>query len=198
MGETDRYYYQKLYEVAAAISSAGTPDKVLGSLVENVAKALKAKGCSIMLLTPDRKSLIHSVSYGLSNEFIERGPRSVEKSLPETVVGKGRVAVVQDVNAEPSRVHYPDAAKKEGIISILAVPITLRDDIIGEMRIYTSEAHHFSDNDIYFAKAVANLGAIALENARLYESSQKAYEALSGDFMSFRWTRGGPTGYRRP
>lgn len=191
MRAAERNYYHDLYEVAAAISSAGTPDKVLNSIVENVARAMKAKGCSIMLLTPDRKALIHTVSYGLSDAFIEQGPRSVEKSLPETIVGKGRVAIVSDVAAESSRVQYPDAARKEGIVSILAVPITLRDDIIGELRVYTAESRHFGDDDIYFVRAVANLGAIALENARFYESSQKAYEALSGNFLNFGFTRGG-------
>ncbi|MFH1639891.1 MAG: GAF domain-containing protein [Chloroflexota bacterium] len=195
MREAERNYFRDLYEVAAAINSAGTSDSVLKSIVANVAKALKAKGSSIMLLTPDKKSLIHSISYGLSEAFTDSGPRSVEKSLPETVVGKGKEAIVYDVATEGNRVQFPELAKKEGIVSILAVPMRLRDDIIGQLRVYTAEPRHFSDNDRYFVQAVANLGAIALENARLVESSQNAYEALTRDFLSFRFTRGGPTRY---
>lgn len=195
MRADERNYFRDLYEVAAAISSAGTPERVLKSIVENVTKWLKAKGSSIMLLTPDKKSLIHSISYGLSEAFTAAGPRSVEKSLPETVVGKGRVAIVHDVATEGNRVQFPELAKKEGIVSILAVPMRLRDDIIGQLRVYTGEPRHFSDDDIDFVQAVANLGAIALENARLYEASQKAYEALTGDFLSFRFSRGGEARY---
>ncbi len=186
MREAERNYYQELYKVAAAINSAGTTESVLKSVVEEVTKALNAKGSSIMLLTLDRKSLIHSISYGLSEAFIDKGPRSVEKSLPEVVAGKGRVAVVHDVVAEGSRVNFPETARQEGIVSILAVPVRLRDDIIGQLRVYTGEPRHFSDDDIYFVQAVANLGAIALENARLYEASQKAYKALTQDFLTLR------------
>ena len=146
-----------------------------------------------MLLTPDKKSMIHSISYGLSNTFIERGPRSVEKSLPEIMVGS--VAIVEDVAAEVNRVHYPEQAKEEGIVSILAVPMMLRDNMIGELRVYTDERRHFIDDDVYFAKAAANLGAIALDNARLHESIEKAYAGLQKDFISFRFGRGRPSTY---
>ena len=191
MGETERNYYHDLYELAADMNSALDRDYILNSIVKNVTRAMKAKGCSIMLLTPDRKSMIHSISYGLSNTFIDRGPRSVEKSLPEIMVGS--VAIVEDVAAEGNRVHYPEQAKEEGIVSILAVPMMLRDNIIGELRVYTGERRHFTEDDVYFAKAAANLGAIALDNARLHESIEKAYEGLQKDFISFRFGRGRPS-----
>ena len=193
MKETERNYFHELYEVAAAINSALEPDNVLRSIVENVTKALKAKGCSIMLLTPDKKFLIHTVSYGLSNTFIDKGPRAVEKSLPEIMVGS--VAIIQNVSTEGSRVHYPEQAKEEGIVSILAVPMMLKDSIIGELRVYTAEQRTFTEDDVYFAKAVTNLGAISLDNARLHESIEKAYEGLQRDFISFRFARGRPTSY---
>ncbi len=138
MKKSEHNYFHDLYEIAIAINSAGSVPGVLHSVVENTAKAMKAKGCSIMLLSPDRKSLVHTISYGLSDAFIKMGPRLVNRSLPETVAGKGEVSVVHDINEESQRVHYPDAAKKEGIVSILAVPMKLKDNIIGELRVYTS------------------------------------------------------------
>ncbi len=189
MNVQERNYYHELYEIAAEINAAGTTDKVLQSIVQGVCQTMKAKGCSLLLLSQDKKSLIHTISHGLSPAFTEAGPRSVEKSLPETVVGKGRVAIVYDIAREKDRVQYPEQAMKEGLVSILAVPVRLRDDIIGQLRIYTGEPRHFSDDDIYFVQAVANLGAIAMDNTRLYESCQKAYDALTRDFLSFRFTR---------
>ena len=189
MNVNERNYYHQLYEVTAEIISGDSTAKVLQSIVQGICQAMKLKGCSILLLTPDKKSLVHSVSYGLSAAFTEAGPRSVGNSLPETVVGKGKVATIYNLANEKDRVSYPEVALKEGIVSILAVPMRLRDDIIGQMRAYTDEPRHFSDDDIYFIQAVANLGAIAMENARLYESSQKVYQALTNDFMSFRFNR---------
>jgi signal transduction protein with GAF and PtsI domain len=186
-------YYHDLYELAADMNSALDRDHILHSIVQNVTRAMKAKGCSIMLITPDRKSIVHTISHGLSDSFIDKGPRQVEKSLPEILVGS--VAIIEEVAAEGSRVHYPEAATEEGIVSILAVPMTLRDNIIGELRVYTAERRHFSEDDVYFAKAAANLGAIALDNAQLHASIEKAYEGLQQDFISFRFGRGRPATY---
>ena len=62
MGEIERNYYHDLYELAADMNSALDREHILNSIVENVTRTMKAKGCSIMLLTPDKKFLVHSVS----------------------------------------------------------------------------------------------------------------------------------------
>jgi signal transduction protein with GAF and PtsI domain len=165
-------YFHELYRVALAINSPIKVRGVLRSIVRSTTTAMNVKGCSIMLFTPDKKSLVHKISYGLSKTFVNKGPRLVRKSLPETVKGKGTVAIVHDVNQEKQRVQYPEAAVKEGIVSILAVPMKLRRKIVGELRIYSTEKRDFSEDDIFFVQAVANLGALAIDNARLYEVAE--------------------------
>jgi transcriptional regulator with GAF, ATPase, and Fis domain len=186
MKENKRDYCHDIYEIAIEINSVGTVQGILHSVVERVTKALEAKGCSILLLSPNKKSLVHSISYGLSDAFIGIGPRTVEKSLPETVSGKGNVAIIHDINEESSRVQYPDAAKKEGIVSILAVPMTLKGNVIGQLRVYTAERRDFSEDDVFFVRAVADLGALALDNAQLHENIEKAYRNLSTNMATFK------------
>lgn len=183
MKKTEESYYHSLYEVAAVLNSARTPEAVLYSIVENVAKAVGAKGCSLMLLTPDRKLLHHTADYGLSAQYLEKGPVSADKSISAALEGKP-VAVLDAT--EDDRIQYRKQAKKEGIASILSAPVMLRDEVIGVIRVYTAEPRHFTTDDIYFVGAVANLGAIALENAKLYESIHKDYEALRRDILEWR------------
>ena len=189
MGNIEERYYHRLYEIAAEINSVNSGDKVLQFTVESICRTMEAKGCSLMFLTGDRKSLVHSVSCGLSRDFTDVGPRSVEKSLPETLVGKGKIATVYEIASEKDRVQFPERAIREGLVSILAVPVKLRDDIIGQLRVYTSQPRNFTEDDKFFVQAVANLAAIALENIKLLESSQKAYDALTNDFIGYRFTR---------
>jgi GAF domain-containing protein len=189
MNVRERNFYHALYELAAEITSADSSEKILQSIVEGVCKTIKGKGASILLLAQDRKSLIHSIAYGLSQEFIEAGPRSLEKSLPETLVGKGQVATVYNIAQEKDRVQYPDIAIRDGLVSILAVPMKVRGDIIGELRLYTGEPTIFRDEDVYFVQAMANLGAIALDNRRLFDSRQRAYDSLSNDYINYRFSR---------
>jgi GAF domain-containing protein len=62
----------------------------------------------------------------------------------------------------------------------------LKEGIVGVMRVYTEQPREFSDDDIYFLCAAANLGAIALENARMYEATQKDYEEFRLDMLECR------------
>ena len=183
MGKTENDYYQSLYEVAAALNSAHTPESVLRSIVEMTAQAMEAKGCSLMLLTPDRKLLLHTVAYGLSDWYVRKGPVSADKSISDALEGKP-VAVLDAT--EDERIQYREQAKKEGIASILSAPMMLREEIIGVIRIYTAEPCHFTMDDMYFVGVVANLGAIALENARLYDAVQKDYEAFRLEMLEWR------------
>lgn len=183
MGNYKETYYSSLYELAATLNSARTPESILQSVVEGVAKAMGAKGCSLMLLSPDKKVLLHTVAYGLSDWYVRKGPVSADKSISEAL--KGKPIAVFDAT-EDHRIQYREQAKKEGIASILSVPMTLREDIIGVIRVYTAERHQFTMDDIYFVGGVANLGAIALENARLYEAVQKDYETFRQDMLEWR------------
>jgi len=176
-------FYESLYQAASVLNSARAPEAVLRSLVESVAKATGAKACSLMLLTPDRKILLHTVAHGLSDWYLRKGPIKADKSISEALEGKP-VRVLNVIGDE--RVMYQEQAKKEGIASILSVPMMLREEVIGVVRVYTAKPYHFSDDEIYFVEAVANLGAIALENARLYDSVQKDYDAFRLEMLQWR------------
>ena len=183
MNGTEKNYYQSLYEVASVLNSEHAPEAILLAIVERVAKATGAKACSLMLLTPDRKVLLHTVAYGLSDWYLRKGPIIADKSIAEALKGKP-VAVLNA--AADERVMYREQAKKEGIVSILSVPVRLRGAVVGVLRVYTSQPYRFTKEDFYFVEAVANFGAIALENARLYETLQKDYEAFRQDMLQWR------------
>jgi len=156
-----------LFEVAKRISSSLSANEVLESIVESTAHAAKVKGCAFLLLSPDRKQLMHTATYGLSDWYVKKGPLSPEKSLPRALVGEP----VQVLNAaEDKNVQYRWHQKKEGIASILAVPVILDNEVIGVMRIYTAEPRQFSEAEISFVEGAASLGALALQKAKLHET----------------------------
>lgn len=183
MDEREQRYYHSLYEVAAALNSARNPEDVLNAIVQNAAEASGAKGCALMLLSPDKSLLLHTAAYGLSDRYVRKGPVSADKSIAQALEGCP-VAVLNAVDDD--RIQYQKQARDEGIASILSVPVLLRGEAIGVMRVYTAQPRHFTDADMYFVGAVANLGAIALENARLYDSAKKDYEELRLDLAEWR------------
>ena len=183
MKQSETTYYQSLYQLVTILNSARSPDDILHSIVEGVAKAMGAKACSLMLLTPDEKVLLHTAAYGLSDWFVRKGPVSADKSMSETL--KGKPVTVLDATTD-DRVEYRKQVKQEGIASILSVPVNLREEVVGVMRIYTSEPRRFTDADISFATAAADFGAIALESTRFYETLQKDYDTLRQEIRQRR------------
>ncbi|MCJ7575721.1 MAG: HAMP domain-containing histidine kinase [Dehalococcoidia bacterium] len=166
MANKTQRYYRSLYEIAAAVNSVRIPEGVLDSMAKTVSEALEAKGCSIMLLSADRKVLLHTAAYGLSDWYVRKGPVSADKSISLALEGKP-VAILNA--AEDERVQYREQAKQEGIASMLSAPMLFKGDVVGVIRVYTAKQHYFTRSEMYFVQEVANLGTIALERARELE-----------------------------
>jgi len=173
-----RYRYDIIYEIVKEITSSLAPDEVLDSIVRSVTEATGAKGCSLMLLTPDKKELIHNVSYGLSEWYLKKGPVRADAIIKEVLTGKP--LAIPAVTTDP-RIQYKEQASREGIASMLSIPLMPEGEVLGIMRVYTSEKHQFSPEEIDFLGYLANLGAIALEKAIVHETLGKDLEQRSAE-----------------
>ena len=142
MANRKEKYYRSLYEIAAVVNSARTPESVHDAIAKTVSEALNAKGCSVMLLSPDQKVLLHSAAYGLSDWYVHKGPVSADRSISEALRGKP-VAILDAT--EDERVQYRPQAKQEGIASMLSAPILLKGEVIGVIRVYTAKEHYLKD-----------------------------------------------------
>lgn len=174
------YYSSALYEVARSINSSLDLSQVLELLAKSTAKATKSKACSLRLLSPDKTLLTMGGAYGLSQGYLRKGNVEVEKSKIDQEALLGKTAIIPDATNDP-RFQYPEEAKSESIRSILVVPLMLRENPIGVMRLYTEEVHEFSNEEIGFVTAIANLGAIAIENAKLYQALKEELGDLAED-----------------
>lgn len=172
MRNTQDSYSRALIEIAKVANSIQPLKKTLKAITKNAAKAMKAEGCSILLLNSHREYLSHISAYGLSDLFLRKGSVRADQSLPEVLEGK--VVAIKDALRD-ERIQYPEIARKEKITSILGAPITQQGEVIGEIRVYTHKPRHFSGIDKSFLLAVANISALVLENPQ-------AHTALKTDF----------------
>lgn len=167
--------YDTLLKVTRAISHSKDPEEVVLITVESITRALDVKGCTVFLLNRKTDELEVAASFGLSDEYINKGPvnalRSIAVSLEE-----GPVAIY-DVADDP-RIQYPEEAQKEGISSILSVPILTAGRLIGALRIYTAEHWEFTLEDVNFVQAMAQMTGMAVEMARQYKGLKDSIEIL--------------------
>ena len=175
-------FLKGLLEIAKAVNSSLDVKKVLYLLVKTAVTALDIKAAAVRLLDEKRLRMELVASYGLSDRYITKGPVGTDKSIAEAMMGKA--VSIYDVANDP-RATYTRELAEEGIKSILSVPITLKGNIIGVMRIYTAEFRDFSDDEITFISSLAEQAALAMENARMYQKLKGEYEEMMSDIYTF-------------
>ena len=94
---------------------------------------------------------------------------------------KGAPHFVLDASTDPG-IQYPEEARREGLVSVLSLPLKGKIKVIGTLRLYTGERRSFTRDEIDFLSALAAQGAISLENARNYDALEEQDEAKS-DFI---------------
>lgn len=159
--------FRVLHEIASAVNSTLSTEQVLQRVVKSVAESLKVKACRILLKETVSKELVHAASYGLSENYLSKGPVTLDPIVGEA--SKGNPIHILDAIYD-RRVLYPEAAKDEGIASMLSVPLMYMDELIGVLRIYTAERRFFSQDEMDFLNAVADLSSVALSRAQEHES----------------------------
>lgn len=173
-----------LVSISRSITSTLSLESVLQMIVEKAAKALRLRAASIRLLDEDRAELRVKAAYGLSQAYIEKGPVEVDKSPVDRECLEGNIIAISEIERD-ERLQYRNEILKEGIKALLSVPLMVRGSAIGVLRVYTSVPCEFSDSDKEFLSALASQGAIAIENARLFEHVKKEYDVLSKDI--WKW-----------
>ena len=168
--------YEALIRITKALSVIRDPEEIVLVTVEGVTHALNVKGCTLFLFSPRSEELKLAGSFGLSDEYLDKGPVSSLRSIASSL-RDGQPVAIFDVNDDP-RIQYPEAAQKEGISSILSVPILIGERIIGSMRVYTSEPWEFTLNDVNFVQAVAQVVGMALEMCRVNRGLKESIDIL--------------------
>ena len=126
------------------------------------------KACGLRLLEKATGEMVLKAVYGLSHEYIQKGRVFVWKGLYKDVIFNGNIALVDDV-AEDARFEYTDAAKTEGIKSMLSVGLMIQGKPVGALSVYTAQRHVFTMEQIRIFKGIANEAASVIEKALLYE-----------------------------
>ena len=167
--------YDTLLKIAGAISHSKDPEEVVLMTVESIKTALDVKGCAVFLINRKTNELEPAASFGLSEGYIGKGPISSLRSIAQSLE-VGPVAIY-DVTDDP-RIQYPEEAQKEGIASILSVPVMAGGQSLGALRVYTAEPWEVTLDDINFVQAMASMTGMAIEMTRLYKGFKESIEVL--------------------
>jgi GAF domain-containing protein len=173
--------YEAFQTIARHVNSSLDLKDVLTTLLLESVRELNVKAGSIRLLGPQRATLHLAAAYGLSASYLQKGTVEVAHSpIDARVLHDARPIAITEVTQETG-LQYPEEAQREGIRSVLILPLCVQGTTIGVLRLYSGQVRRFSTEELAFATAVADLGAVAIENAKLHAALKERVEALKAD-----------------
>lgn len=163
-------YLRLFLDITKAITASLDPKEVFELIVTKIPQVVHVDAATIRLLDPTRQKLVLEAASGLSETYLNRGPVDAEESVLSAL--EGTSIAIRDA-ANDSRIDYPEAARQEGIQSILVAPIPIRGKITGILRLLSRTQREFNSLEIEFVTALAEQCGIAIENARIYDEQQR-------------------------
>jgi len=114
------------------------------------------------------EELFVKATCGLSPAYLKKGPVLVAENPNDQAALRGEVITIDDMRTDP-RVRYREDAKREGLVSSLAVGLIAQGKALGTLHLYTAEPHVFTPEEVRLFRSIANQAALAVHNADLLE-----------------------------
>ena len=173
-----------LVDIAQMIISETNLDEILEQITRQTFRLMKTRLCSVFLLNEDASELVLRACEGGTTLYREKPNLNTEDSLLGSVIKRGKPVAVVDVAKEKGYIQT-DIARKEKLVSMLAVPLIFAEKSVGVLAVYTQQRHRFSNDEIKILTTLGDLSAVAIEKGRLLarvvdmEEKLRASERLS-------------------
>lgn len=160
---------QSVFSILETIGSARDLRRVLEMAVAEVAQVMQVKGVSVKLLSEDGKFLRYEAAFGLPERMVQEKAVEVERSPLNKRIIEGEPFVTGQVTVR-EMFQFGETLSEANIQSVLFVPLHLQGRVIGILGAYCEKPDRFGPEEVGFFRLAAGLVAVALENARAYET----------------------------
>jgi two-component system, NtrC family, sensor kinase len=170
-------YFYVFTDIMRAMHSSTSLQEVLQVVVTKSADVLDAQGALLRILNKETNRFDVRAACGLGENYLSKGPVTTEKLLSEPTE-LHEVKIITDIWHAP-RVEYPQETWNEGIRMIVDVPLAIREQMTGLIRIYLPQRRQFSDDELDFIITVAEQCACIIERVQLMENQQAQFDHLA-------------------
>jgi len=147
------------------------------SLVQLLTGVLDIKGCTLFAANPDKKELEVLTTFGLSTNYLTKGAISSQKSIA-AIYNQKPVVIIDTSNTD--LLQYPEDAQKEGIKSIISLPVVFSNKVIGALRLYNHQPWDVSDHDLEMLILFADHVGMAMMYTRLLNAFIQIKNTVAG------------------
>lgn len=173
--------YARQLEAISTVSRTITSNLYLGDILKLIvtvtAEIMHSKICSLMLLDEAGLELVLKATQSMDQIYNTKPNLKVGEGIAGKAAQINKPIAVYDISKEPEYKNK-DIAGKAGLVSLLAVPLSVKGKVIGVLNNYTSRPHKFTENEINILTTVANQAAIVIENADLMVKTKVVQDEL--------------------
>jgi sigma-B regulation protein RsbU (phosphoserine phosphatase) len=161
---SDADAFETLAEIGRDVASVLDLDELFARIAQSMRRVIDYRTFGIWLLNTDRAELEikHAVHYG---EHIQQKRIPLGEGLVGYAALHGEPVLVADVSQDPRYINVVADVRSE-----LAIPMLLKDRCIGVLDLESPELDAFTKRDVEILTLLASQAAVAIENARLYET----------------------------
>lgn len=167
-----------LTKISKVITSDLYLEDILRLIVTVTAKVMGSNICSLMLIDEKKNKLVIRATQSVSEEYNKKSPLAMGEGIAGKVAQNNAPIIVYDVLADDCDYKYKEIAKKEGLRSLLSIPLAVKNKVIGVINCYTPKLHNFTETEIDILITIANQAAVAIENTELMVKSKVFQEEL--------------------
>jgi signal transduction histidine kinase len=173
-------YLERIVKVSQILNSTLSVEPLLRIIIQSATELTHTEACSIMLLDKRTGELRFTHSIGEGSEGLRDVTVPLENSIAGWIVRKRKPLLIRDAKTDPRWHSQIDKTIDFDTRSILGVPLKVKDEVIGVMELLNKvDEQGFVQDDIQIANTLAAQAAIAIENARLLDELQRAYDDLA-------------------
>ena len=169
--------FESLVSVSRVINSALNLQETLGVIAREACLLMGARVCSALLLDDSREWLELRACHGAGPAYLAKPRLSADDSLVGIAVRRKKPVQVENVQTS-NLYQNGEVARQEGLFGLLSVPLLYGGQCIGALNVYMAKPHLFSNEEIGILSALAELSAIAIHRAELYERLADVEEQL--------------------
>lgn len=155
-----------LLNASAMLLGRRTVSEVLQEIVELARQTIAADAYAVWRTYDEGKSWRALASAGFSESYRAEA-RTVAGPVPSSPM------IVPDIESNPLLDAHREVYAREGIRSLLAMPMQTDGNGFGTITFYFRHPHKFSEEDVQYASVLTNLSAAALHTAELHEENQR-------------------------
>ncbi|MGI9102651.1 MAG: sensor domain-containing diguanylate cyclase [Terriglobales bacterium] len=161
------------HEVAKALTSSLNLDSILQTIMEKVAEYFRPDTWSLMMVDETGDELYFAIAVGDAADALRTVRLKMGEGIAGWVAKHGEPLIVPDVYTDPRFAKRIDEMTKWQTRSIICIPLKSKQRVLAVIQLINVAISSFSDNEMFFLRAICDYAAIAIDNARSVERIQE-------------------------